>query len=167
MHFYRLWFLLEGKNLFFIWYSNDHDGIITNENDKLITFISLEDLEAYAINNKIELKDEKPILHDVDFIFDWLKRCNDLSVDCYKIMATWNLFSDIASSVNTGAEVFSERSKRLRTIYRKVFEGCNLPAMRGDNPPYIPTWNKKEISDLKKLLSSGMHLLSSKIRIYK
>ena len=149
--YYPLWYRLDGRNRFLIWITQleadeDLDGVLLGDNGKTPVFHSLDFLFAYAQNRGIVLKDDEPILHNLDVIKRWLKikrskAQGPTSIDCDEFLAAWNLFADVSRSLGSGFDVDRERTRK---IYLKIFYGNNLPAITPEGEHYIPLWSNAE-----------------------
>ena len=64
-------------------------------------------------------------------------------VSCDGVLELWNICSDAA---RTAGIPFSSDACDGATqgAYAKLVAGCNLPALRGGGPPYIPEWGDAE-----------------------
>lgn len=136
-----------GKRFFLLWNCDDEPPFLTDEDNRVLIFGGLFDLNEFAERNGIEIEDGITA-YDLDDITVTAE-----TPDCNEINTKWNIISDLALTV--GAE-FSGEDKRYNGIYDKLFFGCNLPAM--NHPPYTPEWGAEEISEINRILAEGAEL---------
>src|SRR5262245_7880917 len=96
----RLWYRLDGADGYLIWFGNDEDGFVTQPDGIVPGFRDQESLRAYAASHLINLDAVEPLLHDLDATARWLRRTRSTKVDCVALLIAWNLFDDLALSVN-------------------------------------------------------------------
>jgi hypothetical protein len=78
------------------------------------------------------------------------------------MLAAWNLFADVAISVENRGLAFKHIDSQLpKTIYEKLFWGSNLPSMTPEGAHYDPGWSLDEIHSLAEILGSGLQMLKS------
>jgi hypothetical protein len=119
------------------------------------SFRSLADLQLYAQRFGLSIEHEELILHDLDAVAHWLKTPRKDTVDCCEFLAAWNLFEDIASSVEGKRPPPAPKHKR---ISNKLFWGNNLPSLTPPGKHYVPIWTKSEVGKLQHILSNGLRL---------
>ncbi len=163
MKFFRLWYRLDRQDSYLIWYSNTTDGIFVDEKDFILSFITLAELESYASKNTLCLENEIPILHDLDWVCDWLRCPSSTTINCDHVLATWNLFADISISVKIGGELFKNLNRKYDRVYDKLFWGNNLPSVTPAGVKYIPVWSSEEICVLETVLEAGLKLFRQKV----
>ena len=122
-------------------------------------FLKIEDLLRYASSFSLTIKNEEPILHDLNFVASWLETEKVESVDCGNFLAAWNLFDDVSRSVGGN---FNADHKLTAKIYDKLFWGNNLPAVTPEGEHYEPTWTKRELKIMREVLSDGLSLFKEK-----
>ena len=158
-------FILNRKKYYCIWYTDDFDGFETKDN-KLIYFLSLEDLYNYCNINNIVLKDEEVIFDDINFFIDWLNN-NIFEVDCNLFLNFWNTVGDVANSIKEdfyGNE--DGKQNEILDVYNRLFYGCNLEVMRGkDGEMYYPKWDEEDMQIIKSVVIDGIRILKKALNI--
>lgn len=165
MAYFPLLYRWHGEQRFMLWRSGDTDSMIGNAKGHIYSFSRLSELNRFAEESKLQVEQAKPklILHDLDVIEMWL-RGKKSTVDCVETLKAWNLFCDIANSVESPLkEPFTKLDSEMRDlgIYDKLFWGNNLPAMTPAGERFVPTWSAEELEALAALLSAGLAMLSS------
>jgi hypothetical protein len=124
--YFCLWYRLDHTDGYLIWFSNDQDGVVTQPDGIVPSFRDQEALRAYAASHQLMLEETAPLLHDLDAVARWLRRSLSADVDCDALLTAWNLFGDLAASVNADFDRDRDRTQR---VYEKLFWGNNLPAV--------------------------------------
>lgn len=161
--YYRILYRLDGAERFLLWFTGDHDGVVTDADGRVPAFVSNDDLRVFADNLGIEVVEETPILHDLDAIRNWLRDPRPTNVNCQAVLAAWNLFIDVAHSVADGVS-FLKIDHELDVVYEKAFWGNNLPAVTPEGESYHPLWSLEEMQGLVKLLAQGLELFDQVVR---
>ncbi len=139
---------------FLIWYSNDLDGVVLDEQRGVPSFATHEDLVAYAESNDLPpIVEETPILHNLDLVERWLRRKRPTRPECGELLSAWNLFGDVSASIG-GA--FDGDRERTQTIYQKLFWGTNIPAITPPGKHYEPLWSGREYRIIRETLREGL-----------
>lgn len=159
--YFKLWYCLDGRDAYLIWYTNEQDGVVTDSDGKVPCFQSPEDLLHYAESLNLSLNVEDPILNNLDVVAEWLNRGDSESVDCKSFLAAWNLFDDVSRSV-TGN--FDPEHQLTQKIYDKLFWGNNLPSVMPEGKSYHPEWTKRELKIIKEVLGYGLSLFRHSVR---
>lgn len=123
-------------------------------------FNDIESLLKYAASKGLTVDCNNPILLNLDLVTSWLEAKENTSIDCNLFLNAWNLFRDIAFSVN--AE-FDSNEKRTKNIYDKLFWGCNLPSVTPKGKYYEPIWDENELNLIRSILNSGLTILRNSI----
>jgi hypothetical protein len=153
--YYRLWYRLDDADSYLIWFSNDVDGVVTQADGTVPSFHNQDALCTYAIARQIMLDEMEPLLHDLDVVAQWLRRSFSAEVDCDAFLTAWNLFADLAISVNGD---FDRERKRTQHVYEKLFWGNNLPAVTPPGKHYTPLWSDDEVLLMREVLTNGLQL---------
>ncbi|MFH7024651.1 MAG: hypothetical protein ACHBN1_04430 [Heteroscytonema crispum UTEX LB 1556] len=154
--YFILWYRLDEKDSYLIWYGNDVDGIITNSAGKIPIFRDISSLLGYCAKVNLNLDDQEPTFYDLDKVKDWLKNPNKNEVDCIVFLNTWNLFIDVASSVRN--LTFDPDHKKTNKIYDKLFWGNNLPSVTPPGKHYEPIWTDDEVKLMRSVLGDGLRM---------
>jgi hypothetical protein len=145
--YYKLAFLYKNKYLYTLWYTNDIDGLL-NENDKMIFFYSEHELINYCKNDNLYIMDDDIVIYNIDEINKIIFN-NGINIDCKYLLDLWNITADIAKTINIP---FYGNEKETINIYNKIFYGNNLPSIRGNGEIYIPHWNNDETELILKIV---------------
>ncbi|HQU86400.1 MAG TPA: hypothetical protein PKY59_24940 [Pyrinomonadaceae bacterium] len=145
---------------YFIWFTDEEDGVCVNKEKKLLVCRSLEEIKTYAKKQKISLKDEEPFFCDLDKLAKTFHK-RLFEVNCVDFLNAWNLFGDISFSVE---ETFNSERKDTEKIYEKLFLGNNLPVITPQGKFYKPSWNKKELEIIRKVLLHGIEIFSNNLK---
>lgn len=154
MYYYWVKFIIDHKNYFLIWFSDDRDYFIT-ENGKPIFFNDFSNAQKFAENKDLEIISDEMEVYNID---EYIPKTKN-SVDCNETLNLWNILSDFALSVK---EPFEGDDVSYNTTYGKLVYGCNIPALMGDYH-YDPTWNDEEIEDINKILAGGIEILRNRL----
>ena len=163
MDFYLIRYINNKVEKLCIWYSNDKDGLCVDEDKKIISFPDIDAAILYVSKKDLSLSNEDDIYtYDFDNLRQWING-NDSTVDCNEILNFWNIFTDVAYSIGITFKG-DTKNKAIRTIYDKLFYGCNLPAFKPDGEEdFIPIWNEKQINILKSVLENGLNMFVENI----
>lgn len=160
--YYPLWFRLNRRHQYIIWYHNDHDGIVLTDSSLLPSFTSLEAMEKWAKDKKIRVQYETDLAPlDLDSVQDWLKHPRKETVDCVVFLEAWNLFIDLASSLQKRNTIKDDPENNR--IYDKLFYGNNLPVITPTGKFHEPVWSNSEIARINRILHRGIRLLKSRL----
>jgi len=125
-------------------------------------FRDQEALRAYATIHQLNLDEIDPLLHDLDVVAQWLRRSLPAEIDCDVFLTAWNLFGDLAASVNGD---FDRDRHRTQHVYEKLFWGNNLPAVTPPGKQYTPIWSDDELLLIRKILTDGLLLFREHIMV--
>jgi hypothetical protein len=160
--YYKILCLLAEREYYLIWYSEDQDGLLTDEQGLVLGFPSLEALDAHARDHNISIHEGMTTVN-LDVIADWAKHPNETQIDCSGFLDAWNLFSDIAASVDESGQALTELDNYFE-IYDKLFRGNNLPAFTNAGEEYIPHWTKGDIQEMVKVFNAGLELFQRNVQ---
>lgn len=133
--YYILWYRLDGRDGFLIWYSDEKDGVYVNGDGYVPSFKDAASLVEYAKGRGLSVDTEGPILLDLDVLGKWLEGKDVESIDPHSFNGAWNLFADVSRSING---VFDTDRELTQKIYNKLFWGCNLPSVTPEGKQYHP-----------------------------
>ncbi|HEX2868463.1 MAG TPA: hypothetical protein VHO03_15580 [Ignavibacteriales bacterium] len=151
--YYILWYRLNKMDRYLIWFSDDADGVITDNSGNALSFQSKEALYEYASSSNLEITSEEPELHNLDLVSEWIKENDPSVINFSQFNNIWNLWTDTSHS--TGRS-FDEADESAERIYDKLFWSCTLPTGQSDNEDYIPEWTEDELKAMKELFLKGM-----------
>ncbi len=160
--YYPLWYRLDHTDGYLIWFSNEHDGVVTLPDETVPSFPRQEALRSYASSHQMELDATEPLLHDLDLVAQWIGSAFSPEIDCSSFLGAWNLFADLAISVNGDFD-----SDRIRTmhVYEKLFRGNNLPAVTPPGMRFTPQWSDDELMLMREILRDGLELFRKHVRM--
>ena len=155
--YFICWYRLDYVNGYLIWYTNDVDRVLVDSiTGKIAVFQDIASLQGYAENIGLQVEEEESILHDLDIVQSWLANPISEKIDCNSFLSIWNLFTDVASSVNDST--FDHRCQETDKIYNKLFFGNNLPAITQEGEYYEPVWAVDEVKMLSGVLEYGLSM---------
>ena len=135
--YYILWYRLDGKDSFLIWYSGEEDGVFVDAGGFAPSFTDTDSLLSYAQERHVSVDTEKPILLDLDVLGRWLKEKDVGLIAPNGFNGAWNLFADVSRSINGS---FDANRRLTREVYNKLFWGSNLPGVTPEGEQYQPCW---------------------------
>ena len=139
-----------------LWYTNDLDGLILDQNGKLTTFATRTELVTYAEAHGITPLKHATTSLDLDLVVRWCEHASATSVDCQLLLNAWNFFTDLTNSVPRVASAFVGSNRKYSPINEKLFYGCDLPVITPKDMHYIPSWTVEELVDIVTVLRSGL-----------
>lgn len=160
--YYIYWFQLDGENLYLIFYYDEKDGVLIDEKNRVLVFKGTNSLLQFASVKEITVDVEYPNLVNLDIIANWLESKDENRIDCSTFNNAWNLFADVAFSVNADFDSNKEKTKK---IYGKLFWGCNLPSVTPEGKYYEPIWDEVELELMRDVLKSGLDMFRNSIKI--
>jgi len=156
--YFKLLYRLDGVDGLLLWYTNDSDGVTTTADNCVLSFKTEADLLAYSHAHSLVVKQEEPVLHNLDAIAAWLARPQAETIVCSDFLDAWNLFGDIARSCPQYSVGFAARDKHLSDVYEKLFYGSNLPSVTPPGEHHTPEWSRDEITGLSQSLQDGLDM---------
>lgn len=146
-----------------IWFSDDLDGLVVDSSTaKVLAFKNKEVLINLAQKNNLVIQDEEPVLHDLDYVQDWIIS-GAIDVDCQKALIAWNLFTDVVTTLNL--EFKGNKKNRIRNkIYDKLFFGSNIPTVTPKGESLAPQWSKTELATMTDIMKEGIAITRSKLQ---
>jgi hypothetical protein len=159
---YACWYKLDETFAFFIWYSNERDGVVLDKDDYIVTVQTVPQLSRFAQRRNLIIEDQEPTFYDLDFVSRWVQKASENEIDCPRFLNAWNLFTDVASSL--GDATFPGNERRFKPIYDKLFWGNNLPSMTPPGEFFVPDWDDQEFEQMAEVLSYGLHMFRNHIK---
>jgi len=156
--YYKLLYRLDGMDGLLLWCTNGSDGVATTTDNCVPSFKTEADLLAYADASSVVVKEEQPVLHDLDAVVAWLADPHGETIVCSELLAAWNLFGDIARSCPQHTVSFGDRDKQVGVVYDKLLYGHNLPSITPAGAHYTPEWSGDEITSLRQILQEGLDI---------
>lgn len=161
LQYYILWYRLNGKDSYLIWYSDEKDGVFVDSDGFVPSFSDIDSLLRYAQEHGLSVDAEEPNLLNLDILSKWLEEKGVDHIECNAFNNAWNLFADMSHSIDGG---FDPDQKLTLEIYNKLFWGCNLPSVTPEGEPYRPAWTKRESKIMHEVLSSGRQMIRRSVR---
>ncbi|MBV9791394.1 MAG: hypothetical protein JOZ51_24575 [Chloroflexi bacterium] len=159
--YYYLWYRLDHRDGYLLWFSNDVDGLITTPDGMVPSFGALPGLQAYASLAQLDLQEDAFLLYDLDVVAAWLRQPLETELDAEELLNAWNLFTDLAASVNSS---FEENRALTQPVYEKLFWANNLPSVTPAGKQYIPVWSDDELRVMQEVLSHGLDLFRTHVK---
>jgi hypothetical protein len=151
---YILHFIGGIKVLLWVDGGEEKDYCLTLSDGSILVTESLDDLEhaCISIENLTLHLDE---ISEIDIEQFW-KKVNGIrkgrassTKTCSILLGGWNLFEDIAYSLNLSQDFPIFQDKILSTLYQKLLAGNNLQAITPEGCGYNPVWTQEEVSRFK------------------
>lgn len=155
---------LDDAPLFVIWYSDERDGFVRDEEGRLRIAGTLEGLAALARGAGIALEDQGPADYDFDRIRAWCDHPGEAGIDCPAFLNAWNFFDDLANLHTEPDSPYSRLSRAAEDSYDTLFWGCNLPAMTPPGERFDPTWTPENVAEIREVLEAGLRRLAAELR---
>ncbi len=152
--YYLITFKILQKEYYTFWYTDDNDGFLLDKNGALKSFQTKEEAITFAKKEGFLLDTDELLISS-----SILKKIKIKKIDCNLILNHWNIFSDIAYSINCQFIGDNRNKKIIQQIYKKLFYGCNIFLKEGEKP-YHPKWSKKEKRWIYIVMKNGLHILS-------
>jgi hypothetical protein len=151
--YFACWFRLDYVDRYLIWITTEPETVLLDREGLIAIFQSEVSLAKYAQVKGIELVNEQPQLHHLDSVVEWSQKPAN-PIDCQQCLATWNLYLDVAHSVQCSFSGDQKGTVRNR-IYDKLFYGNNIYGLTPDGEYYIPQWTALERRTLAEILMDG------------
>ena len=166
--YYVLNFLLNGKQLNALWFSDkENNDLLLSENNKILLFKSNTKIEenSIMINDSIQYTE---FVYNFDKINDenrWVRKAKKsymdkedfFEIDNIYILSLWNILKDVFTTIQIE---FIGDDYKYDDIYNKIFFGNNCPSVTPKDKEYIPLWKIKEINSIKKVINEGIIVLN-------
>ena len=159
--YYACRYRLHHAEGYFLWFSDDHDGVWIDQIGRMPRFGTFAALQAYAQQHGIQLAFDDPTAYDLDALSGWLAQPSAATLDCVSLLDAWNLFADVAASAQVP---FDSDRQATEKIYDKLFYGNNLPSVTPPGRRYVPLWTDAEIELIRTTLAQGLAVFRRAIR---
>ncbi|MCU7495834.1 MAG: hypothetical protein HF314_05135 [Ignavibacteria bacterium] len=159
--YYILWYRLNGKDQYIIWFSNETDGVVTDPSGNVISFDSKDQLVEYASKNNLTIIEDEPELHNLDLVSEWISENTPELINFSQFNNIWNLWTDISSS--TGRSFDNKDRNAADMIYDKLFWSCTLPTGKSKEQECIPEWTENELNTMKELFQEGIAMFKDAV----
>lgn len=158
--FYRCVARVDSRHVYFLWFSNDRDGI-----DMTGSHVRVFDSEAllveYSRGANHDISSEAPVFFDLDRVGDWLANPTRDTVDATLLLNVWNLIEDYLRTI---LDDDVEHSLGGVELYDKLFWANNLPAVTAPGKRFDPDWTIKETAELAGILTEPYNRLRAAFR---
>ncbi|WP_461055282.1 hypothetical protein [Spirosoma arcticum] len=158
---FACWFKLDNIHQYLIWICGEPDSIHLRDDLRIPVFSSEMALAQYALSKDISIENQAPVLHDLDAAERWIQNTSE-PIDCYELLAAWNLFTDVSYALNMpfkGNRDYQKRRSTVRDkIYDKLFYGNNIYNLTPENEYYIPMWTNREREKIAEIITDGLVL---------
>jgi hypothetical protein len=153
--YYIIRLILDKKTKYIIWFSNTHNGVVT-ENNRIVSFSDIQSVFDYSNVNSIEVETLDVFEYNLEYVSGWILKPLSSTLDVKKILDTWNLLDDVAKSIK---QDLKDQDPFTKGIYNKIFlSNANLASLIGTTP-YQSDWRDKEMQRLAVILYRGLNLL--------
>lgn len=154
MEVYLVKFLFQGTEKYTLWYTEDSDGFLKNQDEDTIAVFSSRDAAAVFASRQGNYLDGNTTVINCDAVLCCLTDC----IMCSEVLNFWNIVSDIAATLGI---LFSgdDNGEQIAKLYDKLFYGCNLPSYVGDRPAYVPVWSEEERKRLTEIVKEGLEIV--------
>jgi hypothetical protein len=152
---YILWYRLDAKDRYLIWFSSQVDGVIVRQK-KVQTFENVADLQAFAAAQGIKLVPEEPVLYNFDTVAEWLTDPNQALI-CTDCMNAWNLVNDLTTTLGMKFKGNLKDNLTLLT-YDKICQNTVIPAYEFGAEGGKTNFKDKERRMLTEVMEQAMQL---------
>jgi len=150
----------QGPRVFFLWFTNDQDGVEQTASGSILTFPDQDAALRYAHSHLLDLEVEPPIKYDFDAIARWCDTPEVTAIDCDKFLGASNLLADLGVGPDS---IFRGADRRATRIYDKLFFGNNLPSVTPPGHSYVPAWSEQDVVELRRLFTLGLAELKGRL----
>jgi len=144
---------LDGRELLFLWFTNDRDGIEEISPGQIRTFPSAESARTWARQGGVTVAADPTVWYDLQEIAQWCGRPTAEGIDCARFLDVWNLLGDLSSD---STSIFRGADRRGKAVYDKLFFGTNLPSVTPPGEAYSPAWSEADVRELARVLQLGL-----------
>ena len=146
---------VRARSCFVIWYSSSRDGILRNRDGKIRRFSNATSAYGFAHRRDLVIRlNEGTSFYDFESLSRWCINPNITEIQCSSFLNTWNLLEDALGECSKSE--FRVVSRQMDEVYKKLFKGCNIPAVTRGNSFTIPVWTLSESITLSVLFSLGI-----------
>lgn len=155
--FYPIIFKVKQTEYCALWYTDEMDGFLLDNDRKIRLFLNVTDAKVFADKKDYSVDSEILILSD-----DIYKELDMKILDCNLILTYWNILSDMAKSINYDF-LGDSKVEKIQKVYDKLFYGCNFPSINKSGENFFPKWEEDEKSLIKMVLKNGFDILQKNI----
>ena len=156
----QFFYLLDGEYGYLLGYcTEEKDGVFVDASGKTPSFSTKAALMEFALRNGLRVNRDASTLHQLDAVESWISKSHPHTLDRNEVIATWNLFQDVAKSVMDAGAGFRNADVGLFPIYDKLFWGFTAPPYWvHEGEPYDPELSPEELQTLVELLTIGFRM---------
>lgn len=148
---------LDGEERYILWFSGAEDGVWT-EQRMVLAWSSELALRRYADARGVVAHDEKSAPYDLDQVSAFAS--GNVELGAREILAAWNLFVDVAVSVE--AEEFLLADRAQLDLYDHLFYLSDFAPVKDTYPdPLSP----EERKSARRILALGVEVLRRSLRV--
>jgi|GEM_PF-597888 hypothetical protein len=162
--YYMLKYRWEGDERYLLWYDGDPDGVVVDDEQRVLSFADPMLLRSCAAEKGISVNEEPPGLHDLDRVRQWSAQRDPATLDCGETLSAWNLFIDVRSSVEQRNVVYDEYEQENDDLYDKLFWGSNPPILTPEGKSYVPLWSRAELIRIGAVIDTGLRYFQAHVR---
>lgn len=161
---YPHWVQFQGRGLGLVWQTDDGteetnedtDGVLV-DNGRIVSVRAPAEFSKVARDHGLDLEQDERAPQNLDGMEELL----DLPMSddiCSQLLEAWNLFTDIARSVNA---TLDDRGAAASKCYDKLFFGNNLESITPVGEHYSPAFNEHERRVIREVLDRGRTILAT------
>lgn len=155
---YPIIFKVHQIEYYTLWYTDEIDGFLLDENKMIKMFLNETDVKIFAKQKGYNLDSEFLIISDNIY-----KKLDMQNLDCDLILIHWNILSDLARTI-CGNFLGDSKTKEIQKVYEKLFYGCNFQFMSKYaflKLEYVhPLWNEKILLVLDPMIAQESIFMS-------
>lgn len=153
--YYILRYRLDQDEASIVWYTNDTDGVVVNEQGYVPAFNNPIQLLSFVAAQGIALQpDDLAGLYDLDAVQHWLAAPGSRINEPTTLLRSWNLFLDVAASVTDQA--YLATFVDAEAIYEKLSWEAMCASLAPPLHPQEPTLAPADIAVLREVLTAGL-----------
>ena len=145
-----------GQTLYLIYYSNDQDGVLTQDDRTILHWDDSEQARLLCKKRKLKLQPDLPLL-DLESIQVWSQSRIRSLPEAAVLYRCWNFLGDIATSRQCSQSYLGYDSD-FSPIHEELFWGSNLPGFSQSQEVYQIDLSQTEIKALRKIMRSGLEI---------
>jgi hypothetical protein len=162
VEYFELPYTRTATTRYLIYFCNDHDGVVTDKDGKILSFAQSEALREFAKKKKWKIKPALPLL-DLDQVKAWTSDFDLEKLDCPTLYRAWNLLGDLASSVGR-ADDFTGYQDDAMAVHEELFWGCNLPGSAPADRPYRARLSEDDVDTLQEVFETGLGIFVAGVK---
>lgn len=147
---------LPERNYFVLWYENGCQGLVVDEQRRVIAFRSINDCRQFLRERGLRLEEEEPADYDFAQLVTWRDTPREVLREREEVLALLHFLLDALDSLDVRSPF---DYPGFSTTYEKLFWSpeSNPGSVRGAD--YVPTWEDAELERLLFAMDRGLALL--------